>query len=416
MPDKSSQQAARAQKEKARQASLLDATEDRADSIDSTVSKAFDSDPSVRLRVAQELARVDDPRAIFALIELSSDKDESVKETAQRALGNYKERDEIVSLEKLLSARKEVRNAPLAAQPEGQATPPAQRQNMMPAIERLFAHYEPKKRESVKRKLLPSLQKLFGFRPDELDPLQGIDKMGHATQLQPEKAEEPHKAEKVDSHSPQNATNFPYGQHAEPTSGARQERREPEEEVEKSDMVPIDDEGSEFVGGDVPSDNSDGEDEGEEFAIRHSRLFELAYGIARTPGMGKAELKREQNRIVSSFKKEVDYAFRLAALRAADDGLASFSNLKPGMKNLSFSPMAITSISEVAYGARRKPYSRICLTDGKKEVPLLVPRERATGISVADKLAPKKVAADFIVEKNEVVLLAVSKSQIVVYK
>lgn len=165
MPDKS--------KPKARQASLLEQASDKPDPIDKLVSQTFDSDPKIRLQTAEELGMIDDPRAIFALIELSSDKDEAVKEAAQHSLSNFKdEKEEIVSLGKLLSERKEVRQQP------AETAAPVVRQSMMPTIERLFSHYEPKKRESVRRKLLPSLQKMFGFKPDDFsDPLQELDKI-----------------------------------------------------------------------------------------------------------------------------------------------------------------------------------------------------------------------------------------------
>lgn len=378
----------------------MEAPEEKPDSIDSLVAKAFDSDPSVRLKVAQDLSRIDDPRAIFALIELSSDKEEAVKEAAQRGLGQRKdEQEEIVSIGKLMSERK--------AQPvqAGEAqmpspVPKAKRAAMMPAIEKLFAHYEPKKRETVKRKLLPSLQKLFGFRPEELDPLRELDKIGHskAEAQQPEAQED---AGQREEGGPRNAENFPFGKHEEP----REHRGRAETLVEVSD------EDVELV--------SEGEEEGYEVEQEepgNGRYYSIAYQIASTPGMGKSDLKREQNRIIASLKREVELAFKLAAARVKEDGMSSLSNLKPGMKGLSFSEMQVAAVSEIAYGARRKPYARIVLFDGKREVALLVPRERAAGISIADRIAPKKVAVDFIVEKNEIVLVAGPKSSIVLYK
>lgn len=403
MPDKAAQTAPATppKKEKARQASLLDAPEEKIDGIDKLVAQAFDADPQVRLKVAVSLARIDDPRAIFALIELSSDKEEQVKEAAQRALGSFKEEQaEIVSLEKILAERKA---------PQPQAAAPAQpeaRANMMPTIEKLFAHYEPKKRESVKRKLLPSLQKLFGFKPEELDPLRGIDKISPQVSSAPVQVVV--REEKKEEIPRENAPNFPFGRKED----KQVQRVELSEEAEKSDLVPIGEESEVVSAGEEEEEVH----EAEEYALRHQRLFELAYNLATTPGMGKSELKREQNRMITGFKKEVESAFRLAQMRAHEEGLSTLTGLKPGMKNLSFSEMQISAISEVAYGARRKPYARIMLFDGKKEIALLVPKERAAGISVTDKLSPKKVAVDFIVEKNEVVLLATGKSQLVVVK
>ena len=396
-----------------RQVSLLDAAEDKPDDLDKIVAQAFDSDPMVRLKVANSLSKIDDPRAIFALIELSSDKDEAVKEVAQRALGQRKdEQEEIVSIGKLLSERKAQPTS--ASQPGAQqlSTPAQQasRANMMPALERLFAHYEPKKRESAKRKLLPSLQKLFGFRPEELDPLRELDKISqsqqpHEQQRQPAREEEGR---------PKNAENFPFGKHEEP----RELPHRAEHEVEVSDddveLVSEEKEHHEASYDDDSSEAAPAQEAAEPGAM--SKYYALAYRIATTPGMGKPELKRESNRLINDFKREVELAFKLAGEKAREEGLATFANLKPGMKNLSFNDMPISSISEIAYGPRRKPYARIMLFDGKKEIALLVPKERTAGISTADRLAAKKVAVDFLMEKGEVVLLATGKSSVVVYK
>jgi len=386
-----------------RQVSLLDAPEDKPDDLDRVVAQAFDSDPAVRLKVANSLSKTDDPRAIFALIELSSDKDEAVKEAAQRALGQRKgEQEEIVSIGKLLSERKaQPQQAAAASAVPAQAAP---RANMMPALERLFAHYEPKKRESAKRKLLPSLQKLFGFRPEELDPLRELDKISASQQAREIEAAGREGA-------PKNAENFPFGKHEEP----REQARGAEHEVD------ISEEDAEFVGGQEPqrqamqaADEGEGQENAE--LADSDDIYHYALHIASTPGMGKADLKREQNRLINDFKRRVELAFKIAGQQACHDGCTTFSGIKPGMKNLSFADMPISSISEIAYGPRRKPYARIMLFDGKKELALLVPRERAGGITTEDRVAAKKVAADFIVEKSEVVLLAGPKSQIAVYK
>jgi hypothetical protein len=388
-----------------RQVSLMDAAEDKPDDLDKVVAQAFDSDPAVRLKVANSLSKIDDPRAIFALIELSSDKDEAVKEIAQRALGQRKdEQEEIVSIGKLLSERKS-QPPPQAQGGAPQQSTPAQmasRANMMPALERLFAHYEPKKRESAKRKLLPSLQKLFGFRPEELDPLRELDKISGAQQRE-------NAQQQREETGPKNADNFPFGKHEEP----RETPHRAEHEVE------ISDEDAEVVGGeDAPHIGRHDEQEGEE---QHDlegsdEIYHYALHIATTPGIGKADLKRESNRLINDFRRRVELAFKLASAQAAEEGFATFSGVKPGMKNLSFSDMQVSAITEIAYGPKRKPYARIMLFDGKREMALLVPRERASGVTAQDRVAPKKVAADFIVEKSEVVLLAGTKSSVVVYK
>ena len=336
----SSGQAQRAAREKSRQSSLADAQAqaDKPDNIDRMVAQAFDSDPKIRLRVAEELGRVDDPRAIFALVELSSDKEEPVKLAAQRSLEKFKkeEGDAIVSLEKLFAERKEIKK------PE---EIPEVRLKMMPTLEKLFSHYEPKKRESAKRKLMPSLQKLFGFGPVYRDPLHEIEPI---SQPHPQHRHDEERPEPESGGIPaKDAENFPFGENRH---------------VAKKDSVEIDDRDE---ADDEEPDRAEGRDEGswglgqdENEPHADGKYFELAYRIATTPGMGKAELKREQARLVNNFKKDVGLAFRMAESRAKEDGLANFSNLKPGMKNLSFSQMQIISISDVDYGSRKKHFAR----------------------------------------------------------
>ncbi len=386
---------------KARQASLLEAPEDKPDSTDKLVAQAFDSDPRVRLKVAQELGKLDDPRSVFALIELSSDKEEAVKVAAQKSLGQFKgEEEAIVSLEKLLAERKEQR-----AQPVSPAAPfPAVSQRMAPTIERLFSHYEPQKRESVKRRLLPSLQKLFGFSKQDLDPLQELEKIG-AAPVQPSAAPERER----EAIPRENAPNFPFGQK--------------EERHEKQDAVEVEEEDLQLASPHLQSLSASGEldepptaEEAEHHQLLSNQYYSLAYRIATTPGMGKAELKREQNRLLSGFKRELGLAFKMAEERAREEGLANFSNLKPGMKNLSFAEMQVVSITDVGYGAKKKPFAKVKLSDGHREVSALIPHERAVGITQSDKLALKGVSVDFLVETNEVVLVVKNKSRVMLVK
>lgn len=402
-------------KPKARQYSLTEPVEEKPDNLDKTVAQAFDSDAKVRLRVAHELGKTDDPRAIFALIELSSDKDEAVKAAAQRSLGQFKEEEQeaIVSLEKLFAERKE------AKAPEAN---PEVRQKMMPTIEKLFSHYDPKKRESARRKLLPSLEKLFGIRSaPAADPLHGMEKIGSSPSSSPQLAavaDPPARAQQETGGIPsENAPNFPFGQKTRfsqsengPISSEGRNREDESARPQKSDLVAIEDDDREFASEDEEREISE-----DELSVEN-KYYELAYRIATTPGMGKAELKREQNRLISNFKKEVGMAFKMAEDRAKEEGMGSFSNLKPGMKNLSFAEMQIVGMGDIGFGAKKKSFAKIRLSDGKREVSLLVPHERASGITMSDRLALKGVAVDFLIESNEVVLVAKNKSKIIVVK
>jgi hypothetical protein len=308
-----------------------------------------------------------------------------------------------------------MQSAPQSNAPEQSAV----RQTMLPTIEKLFAHYEPKKRESVRRKLFPSLHKLFGISPQDFgDPLSDLEKISAQPQSSPpvqavkEESEALASADgKPPEAKPQDASNFPFGQ----------KKVLPE----KQDLVEIGEDDHEVVGSAVetevlpplPPSLVPQDSDAEEIELeKQGKFYDLAYKIASTPGTQKFDLKREMNRIVSNFKNEVELSFKLAASRAKEEGLSNFTNLKPGMKNLSFAEMPISSIMETTYGPKKKPYLRVSLFDQKKEVAVLVPKERSAGISTTDRIVLRRVAVDFLVESNEIVLVVGKKSGLMVVK
>ncbi len=128
--------------------------QDESARIDKLVSLTYDSNPDVRRQAARELSKIDDPRAVFAMLELGADKDPSVQDVARSSLDNFKgeERETLVSLEKIFEARQEGRPPP-----EDMAIA---KQKLMPSLERLFS-----KNKAARDRLLPSIEKLFSWMP-----------------------------------------------------------------------------------------------------------------------------------------------------------------------------------------------------------------------------------------------------------
>ena len=76
--------------------------------IHKLISLTFDEDPKVRLDAAAKLSKTDDPAALFALMELSYDKDVEVKNFAQRSLEKKKsEEEEVMSFAEIFSTHPE---------------------------------------------------------------------------------------------------------------------------------------------------------------------------------------------------------------------------------------------------------------------------------------------------------------------
>ncbi len=124
--------------------------------IDKLVSLTYDSSPDVRRQAALELSRIDDPRAVFALLELGADKDPTVQELARTSLDHFKgeEKETLVSLEKIFEARQEGKPPP-----EDMAVA---KKKLMPSLEKLFS-----KNKAARDRLMPSLEKLFSWIPTQ---------------------------------------------------------------------------------------------------------------------------------------------------------------------------------------------------------------------------------------------------------
>ncbi|VVB59047.1 HEAT repeats [Candidatus Anstonella stagnisolia] len=373
--------------------------------VDYLVSLTFDNDPAVRKRTAETLGKLDDPRAIFALLELSSDKEPTVQEAARAALDKFKtqkdEQEAIVTIEQLLAERK-------VAKIETPEATTATKQRLMPTLEKLF-HHDEKSPKGAREKILSSLMDKFFTAKKPADYSDSLSSIEHV-----------HGGEKPQNAQPASKDALTHDEITQIRAG--------HDEVKKPVQVQEEEEMGEIYS--PPSTPQAQEEAQEEMrgeiaetapiaapASQDAKPFyyKLAYDLAKTAGTKKNVLVREQKRIIANLKKDVELAFKLAASKAEEEGSPSLSNLKPGLKHLSLAPMQISSISEIQYG-KKGAYSKIALSDGKKSVPLLVPKERASGISVTDQLSLKDVQTDFMVETGELVLILSPNSKMLIMR
>lgn len=366
--------------------------------VDRLVSLTFDSNPNVRRQTAQTLGTIDDPRAIFALIELSSDKDPAVQEAARAALDRFKgqkeEQEAIVSIEQLLAERK------VAKMEDPQAAAVEAKQKLLPSLEKLF-HHDGKSPKGAREKMMSSLLEKF-FLPkaqgDQKDPLSSIEHVHGGEQA----AASAHvQQEHKDALTRDEVDQIRLG-HEEPK---KQPTAQPVEEEEQMQL---------------PAQQH--EDAAEEYAQQAQPAmpekpfyYKLAYDIAKTAGAKKNVVLREEKRIIANLKKDVELAFKLALSAVEEEGIPTLSNLKPGLKRISLAPMQIVSISQMQLG-KKGAYAKIMLTDGKKNVPLLVPVERAHGISASDQIILKDAQTDYLVETSELAIVLSPHSKMLIVR
>ncbi|MFA5382679.1 MAG: hypothetical protein WC356_05905, partial [Candidatus Micrarchaeia archaeon] len=120
---------------------------------------SYDADAKIRLKAAKELSSYpESPTAVFAVYELTYDKDEKVKETAKKIINSWKDNEtEIIPLgeilaEKMDKARKIEEGKDKEEENERREEI---KKRLMPTLEKYFQS------EDSKNKLMPSLEKLF---------------------------------------------------------------------------------------------------------------------------------------------------------------------------------------------------------------------------------------------------------------
>ncbi|MFH1306927.1 MAG: HEAT repeat domain-containing protein [Candidatus Micrarchaeota archaeon] len=390
------------------QAKLKIADDGESDHIDRLVALTFDENPKVRKKVAHELSEMgDDPRALLALLELSSDKDDNVSSIAKKGLGAFKTEDEeaLTSLEKFFEeARKE---KTIISEENFQKT----KNKLMPSLEKLFSG-----REGARKKLMPSLLKHFSQAAaasgeydeeseDKEDGKSSVPSL-HYAQLSktiidsaekevgiPARMQNPEKLRKTApaSHayakSPgkadvEDAANFPLPdslQHRlySPVASIPllADELTPEGEFEKEEILPI----------------------------SYLDYYKLAYSMAINPSVKSSDLKKEKTRLIKETKKNIELAFKVAVARAHQEGIEGFTGLKPGMKKITTLPLEVLDHHITTFPKGKKKtieMSRLLLSDGKKSMPLYVEPERAHGIKAGDLISLRNAYVDYLINKK----------------
>ena len=117
----------------------------QSEDLNKLISLTFDESPEVRKQAAKSLGEVDDPAAIFALMELSYDKDPTVRDSAIISLDKRKQTEaEVMSFAEIFSDKPSKSDEPQQTSAEAKA-------KVLRPIEKLFERHLGKERaEAVK--------------------------------------------------------------------------------------------------------------------------------------------------------------------------------------------------------------------------------------------------------------------------
>lgn len=317
---------------------------DRAE-LHRLVSLTFDERPSVRKEAAQMLANIDDPAAIFALIELSYDRDIEVKTRAQDLLQKKKsaEQDILsfaeifspkekqqVAQERLLNIeqRRERVLSPITKLFEkrfGKGRADILKSRMMPTIEKIYLQNKepPKDEESGKT----AMQEILTSYLEAMEDVSGSEEVGQIEQIikphiEGQKIKETkhhHRAKEIED---------------ELTEHQKQLILEDDEQI-----ITVEDDGKDALNyGESPT------------------AFRKAYDLMALSAGDERIMKKEMNRLFTEFKKDLKLAFTLARNKFKEVNVTSVGKIKDGMRNINTESLRIKSVENVEYGQKKKTH------------------------------------------------------------
>jgi hypothetical protein len=344
--------------------------------INRIVSLTFDENPKIRKDAAHALATLDDPAAVFALMELSYDKDIGVKKLAQDLLEKKKSSSrEVLSFAEMFS------KGSADEQKRDTAITPENKERMLAPITNLFEKKLGKERATaVKNKMMPAIEKVY------------MKAVGMKTSNKPDDSEHGRKTmqefltsylEAISGLSPEiqvQETEAQPGEHTlQPTIAEEigELGKEKEVAIISGEMEEI--EQNELV------------EEKQEETLKElpKSLFQRAYETMMLSGGDDDIMHREMNRILRDVKRDIKLAYNLARKRFKEINITHLAKLKNGMRNVNTESLTVKSASNFTYpkGREKKTATRIVVNDEEEnEAIVYLFDDRGRGIQPGMKI------------------------------
>lgn len=332
--------------------------------LEKLISLTYDSNPEVRKRAALELAKIDDPAATLALLELSHDKVGEVAQVAQKLLEERRSSHEVKPLQELfkgVSFEGKVEEEPKLTEEEVEAKlKPLEPVLKTKLGEEGFSHLKKKFYERIKdeeithrRFIQELLSTYFRFYQDQKSRY-------------PEDSEE--KKEDLVEEIP------------EVSSSESLEVDMEESELEEIGAE-LEEEGREFMSA-IPGTEKGGIGLDKSLLEMIYRAMELSEGDEKVLRKLSSEMKRFLNH-------QVDIAFRIAKQKFERKNITELHEVKNKMRSIYTGPLFVKSLSYVKgkMGGKNIVFARLLVEDERGgEGVVYIPRER-----VSEKIVGMKV-------------------------
>jgi len=315
------------------------------------VSLTFDENPKIRIEAAQSLGKLDDPAALFALVELSYDKEPDVRQKAQDILDEKKKKEEdVMSFAEIFSRGTKEKEA--KKKPEQQ--PLTKKEKILFPITNIFEKKLGKeKAEKVRIRMMPTIEKLY----------RKSSTRGRITN-------EEHGKEVIQEF----LTNY-----LEAVSGINGESLVPSpaeesqaEEATQTEVVELDGEEIEVALDEVGTkerkldrisaeimevEASDSAEIREDAVIEKNMpdtFFKKAYETMMLSNGDEDIMKKEMKRMLSDVEKDIKLAFRLAKEKFKERKITDITKITSGMRNINTDVLAVKEVECIEYRKTKK--------------------------------------------------------------
>ena len=330
-------------------------------SLNKLISLTFDEDPAVRKRAAQQLALYDDPSAMFALIELSYDKNSEVSGAARSILGEKKKsQPQLLSFADVFSAGAEKKEE---GEKKEKKIPETKKEKMLRPIEEIFEKTLGKgeKAERVKSKMMPTIEKIYIKAVQKNG--KGGEERGKAVQAMLTKY-----LDRVASGPGEEVEVEPDGEESEESLekelsaiGTKEpELRNAGKELEEAD--------AEDSASEPPAEAEAKEPEPQAEDGLPRTVFKYAYDTMMASEGDEKVLKAALTSMVKKAEEDIKLAFKVAKSRYKTRNITHLTELKSGMRNISTLPLNVKMVEHKEYQRTKKfkdTFTRIVVSDNE---------------------------------------------------
>lgn len=311
------------------------------------VSLTFDESPKVRLDAAHKLEKIDDPAALFALVELSYDKEVEVKEAALEILDKKKKKEkELMSFAEIFSSGKKKETS------EKGKTAKSRKDKVLSPITSIFERrFGKEKAEKVKTKMMPAIEKIYQksvnrkadndsgrkamqeFLTSYLEAVSDI-----ATMDDPEDIEQPEIEITEESQEFEIHEEFPGELEAVGNADKKVDMISKEiNEVEQEELAE--------------------QDEIKNFDKLPNTVFKKAYETMMLSDGDEDTMRKEMKRVTKNMENDIKLAYQLAKKKFKETNITHLTKLKDRMRNVNTDVLNVTDIEHLDYKKSKKQTS-----------------------------------------------------------